>query len=210
MKGEERRRKAAVTPISSQHSQGFLLKYSSHYTLKTHLLALICNAWIHSSPHPLRAHVHTLVHRHVLDDRAERKCQSDIVWSVETSFENGAAIWNTQNQNVRHQQEKDPVLWALSKASVNLAPVHWPQMKRSHRTLSESAEALTCQQTQPIAALTFLQSVDDLWPLVLTLIWWTDSISTAEGSCSFLSQGVVSLSVRFFICGIFFYIFILT
>ena len=43
-------------------------------------------------PHPLSARVHALVHRHVLDDRREGKCQRDIVRPVETPFENGAAV----------------------------------------------------------------------------------------------------------------------
>lgn len=53
------------------------------------------HAWIrtHSTPpHPLCAHVHTLVHGHVLNDSAERQSQSDIVRPVETALENGAAV----------------------------------------------------------------------------------------------------------------------
>lgn len=64
--------------------------------------------WTDTCPHLLRAHVHTLVHRHVVDDGAEGKGQTDIVWSVETAFENGAAIWKTWNQNVIQPQENDP------------------------------------------------------------------------------------------------------
>lgn len=76
------------------------------HTEDTLTCAQIYNAWKHPSPHPLRAHVHTLVHGHVLDNGAERKCQGDVVRPVETPFENGAAIWNRQKQNVNHQQEK--------------------------------------------------------------------------------------------------------
>lgn len=42
--------------------------------------------------HLLRAHVNTLIHRHVLDDCAVWKCQGDIVRPAETPLENGAPI----------------------------------------------------------------------------------------------------------------------
>lgn len=92
VKGEERSREAAVTSISGQDGQRFLLKYSSRYTLTlTGAHDVQCMSR-HTFTHPLRAHVHALVHGHVLNDRAEGKRQSDIVWPPETPFENGAAV----------------------------------------------------------------------------------------------------------------------
>lgn len=87
MEGEERSREAAVASISSQDSQRFLLKCRSGiiHRQSTHIHKLY-NTWINTSPHPLRAHVHTLVNRHVLDDGTERKGCGDIVWPVETAF----------------------------------------------------------------------------------------------------------------------------
>lgn len=89
MQGEEGRWESAVASISSEHSQRFLLEHNSHYTLKTHSRAAYKSP---TSTHPLCAHVHALIHRHVLDDRAEGESQCDIVWPVETPFENGTAI----------------------------------------------------------------------------------------------------------------------
>lgn len=78
-----------------------------------------------TSPHPLCAHVHTLVHRHVLDDGADRKCQRDIVRPVETPFENGTAVWNRENE---------PKCSVTGKTTISISVVsdHWPLMKRSH------------------------------------------------------------------------------
>lgn len=44
------------------------------------------------APHLLGAHVHTLVHRHVLDDSTERKGQAHVGRPAEAAFENGAAV----------------------------------------------------------------------------------------------------------------------
>lgn len=105
MKREERSRESAVTSISSQDGKRFLLKHSYHYTLKTHLyMHWLHDAWLHTSPHPLCAHVDTLVHRHVLDDCTEWKRQSHIVWPVETPLENGTAICNRHNKSECYSQ----------------------------------------------------------------------------------------------------------
>lgn len=50
------------------------------------------NPQMKTAPHPLRARVHTLVHRHVLDDGAERKGQRHVVRPAEATFEDGAAV----------------------------------------------------------------------------------------------------------------------
>lgn len=42
--------------------------------------------------HPLGAHVHALVHRHVLDDGAEGERQGHVVRPAEAAFEDGAAV----------------------------------------------------------------------------------------------------------------------
>lgn len=45
-----------------------------------------------TAPHLLGAHVHTLVHRHVLDDSTERKGQAHVGRPAEAAFEDGAAV----------------------------------------------------------------------------------------------------------------------
>lgn len=148
-------------PVISPETQ------TPYHTPQTHSHAQMYDAWINTSSHPLRAHVHTLVHRHVLDDGAEGKSQSDIVWPVETAFENGAAIWNTQNQNVIQPQKK----WPIIDSSFMVTELSFHQTGLCSLTPDEeiplgfspeSTEALTCQQTQPITALTSLQCVDGL------------------------------------------------
>ena len=49
-------------------------------------------------PHLLSAHVHTLVDRHVQDDRADRQGQRHVVRTMETAFEYGAPVWNTASR----------------------------------------------------------------------------------------------------------------
>lgn len=111
------------------------------------------NARMHTSrklPHPLRAHVHTFFHRHVLDDRADGKCQSDIVRPVKTPLKNGAAVWNTQNKqmsytNRRGTNSKYSSAMVTEHSFCSLASIHWPHVEGSHWDSLHSAGTLTCQ-----------------------------------------------------------------
>lgn len=99
VEGELGCREPTVTSISSQDRQRLLLKHRQRAGLRFRDSSICTYALVlehrHPQPRPshlLCAHVHTLVHRHVLDDCTDRKRQSDIVRPVETALEYGTPI----------------------------------------------------------------------------------------------------------------------
>lgn len=63
------------------------------------------NPQMKRAPHLLGARVHTLVHRHVLDDSTERKGQAHVGRPAEAAFINGAAVWNADTTTLKCPQD---------------------------------------------------------------------------------------------------------
>ena len=193
-------REAAVTSISGQDSQRFLLKYGSRYTLTTHSRACIhTHTHTHTcTPHLLRARVHTLLHGHVLDDGAEGESQRDVVRPVETPFEDGAAVWNTHTHTHTHtkRQQKHYIVqfygyWASS--SIRLASVHWPLMKSSLRDSPRVYRGLNLP-THSTNGCSYIPAVCG-WPLTPGLhsgLMHRPFITRADKSCLGLAQEVLN------------------